>query len=156
MTLSSCGVLSSWFGSPPKEDPVSPDEQYLPTGGNSVDLGPDQATAMQRLQSANSKIRELEDQIGKLTGEKGQVETRLNSTTADLSLARAAQAKAIHTADELVTECRELKTKILMLQIENAQLEQAKILMRLAAIRSVEDAANSATAQPMPMSGANR
>ena len=59
-------------------------------------------------------------------------------------------------AGELGVEVRNLKTKVLMLQIENAQLEQAKILMRLAALRTHQDAMNATKANAMPMSGANR
>ena len=80
----------------------------------------------------------------------------LNSANTDLAQTKEGRQRAEHDVGELRREARNLETKILMLQIKNAQLEQARILSRLAAIQGLEDAASAAKNDATPMSGFRR
>ena len=155
--LNSCSLLGNLIGRPTQEQPPSPDESYLPNGGNNdIDLGPDQSKLVEDLQTEMTKVRDLREKIKRLESDKTRLSSELKSTKTNLAQNQRARTTSEHEAGLLTKETRELQTKILMLQIKTAQLEQANILLRLAAISSQQDAMNASRVNASPMSGANR
>ncbi|MCA8957015.1 MAG: hypothetical protein KDC87_13135 [Planctomycetes bacterium] len=154
--LTSCSLFGSVLGKPRKEQPVSPDESYLPTGGDSINRGPDQSNLLDALEREKSRAKGLEERISRLDSELQKLKTELKTANHDLAKSREVGTSSNHEITELRASNERLETKILMLQLKNAQLEQAKILLHLAAIRSHEDALNSSRTEPAPLGGANR
>lgn len=155
--LNSCSLLGNLVGRPTQEPAPSPDESYLPNGGNNdIDFGPDQAKLVEDLQAEKMRVRDLKEKINRLESDKTRLSSALSSTKTDLAQNQRARTTSEHESVLLAKETRELQTKVLMLQIKTAQLEQANILLRLAAIRSQQDAMNASRVNASPMSGANR
>jgi hypothetical protein len=134
--LGSCGLFR--FGTPASEEPVSPDDLYLPGAGGSdrVDVGPDQESLFETLEKEKGAVRALEEKNDRLTSDLQRTQSELNATKTELTKTREALATQQHDSTELATAVQTLETKVLILQIRHAQAEQAKILMRLGEIRS--------------------
>lgn len=140
LALTSCGLFNPMFGSPAPEEPISPDEAYLPTGGNNdLDLGPDQASLVEALDNERKNAQNLKEQIGRLTNDVQGARTALKSTEADLARTQESWDAAQHNVNELTTKVQNLETKVLILQIKNARAEQAKILLRLSNLGSQQN-----------------
>ena len=153
LTLNSCSL----FSLSRQEVPVSPDEAYLPSGGgNAIELGPDQQSLTAALEAEKATARDLREEIDRLKSFQQRLTADLNSANTDLAQTREGRRTAEHDVGELRREARNHETKILMLQIKNAQLEQARILTRLAAIQGMEDTAAASRANATPMSGVRR
>lgn len=155
--LNSCSLFGNLFGGPSQESAPFPHEAYLPNAGNNdFDLGPDQDKLVEQLYAERKTAGDLAEQIKQLKSENTRLSSDLKSTKTDLAQNQRARTTSEHATDLLTKETRELQTKILMLQIKTAQLEQANIIWRLAAINRQQDAMSASRANASPMSGANR
>lgn len=135
--LGSCGMLGSMFGQAKVEAPPPPDETYL--GGNAgteFDIGKDQESLLEKLHELQTAVRRKDEEITRIKADLHSQIDKARNLDQQLASSRGEGSRSQAEVEALNLELQDLRTRILIMQIRNAQAEQALVERKLSAMQN--------------------